>query len=74
MQILTDREIREDIAAFQDRTTAAKEKLSNLPGGYLDFKKHKKREKQRRQLEDDIRHLKKLQGYAVEALNEYCEN
>lgn len=71
MQILTDREIREDIHNFEKRISATREKLAMLPGGHLPFPEHKKREKQRRELQADIQHVHKLIGYATEALGEH---
>lgn len=68
---LTGQEIEQDITGFKARISAAQSKLESLPDGYLDFKKHKKREQQRRLLEDDIQHVQKLISYAQEALNEY---
>ncbi len=64
---LTDSEIKEDIQEFEKRISAAREKIDDLPEGRLPFGEHKKRELQRRQFEDDIRHIEKLIGYAKEA-------
>ena len=69
MQILTDDEIKNDIQSFQDMIFRAKEKLADLPGGHLPYSEHRKRELQRRQLEDEIKHVQKLIEIATEALN-----
>lgn len=71
MQIeLTTESILKDIEGFQARISEAKNKLAGLPGGYLSYPEHKKREKQRRELEDEIDHVKILIGYAEEALDD----
>lgn len=67
---LTGQEIEQDITGFKARISAAQSKLESLPDGYLDFKKHKKREQQRRELEGEIEHIKNLIKIATEALNE----
>jgi hypothetical protein len=72
MEILTDREIREDIHNFEKRISTAREKLAMLPGGQLPFPEHKKREKQRREMQADIQHVQKLIGYAAEAFGEHA--
>ena len=69
MQNLTNQEILEDIEEFQFRISIARQKLIDLPAGYLPFQEHKKRELKRRQLEDDIRHVQKMIEIATEALN-----
>lgn len=71
MKILTDDEIKQDILEFQDRISRRREKLENLPTGRLPYSEHRKREKVRRDLEDDIRHIQKLVQLATEALNEF---
>jgi len=60
--------ILNDIAEFQNRIQAAHEKLAELPAGYLPFKKHKKREKQRKDLQAEIEHVQTMMEYAKEAL------
>jgi len=65
---LTVDEIREDISEYQERISSAREKLSELPEGYLPFKQHKIREKQRRDLQAEIKHVEILTGYAFEGL------
>jgi hypothetical protein len=70
MEILTDAEIKQDILEFKDRISAARQKLADLPAGYLPYPEHKKREKIRRDLEGDIRHVQKMISIAQEALNE----
>ena len=67
--ILTDKEIQEDIEAFQDRIHQAREKLSRLPVGPLSHQKHKVREKATRDLLADIKHYEQVIGYAREGLS-----
>ena len=69
---LTAHEIEQDIAGFQKRISSAQNKLDRLPVGRLPYPEHKKREQQRRQLEDDIRHVKKMAGWATEVLGEHA--
>jgi hypothetical protein len=70
MEILTDAEIKQDILEFQDRISAARQKLADLPEGYLPYSERRKREKKRKDLEDNIRHVEKMISIATEALNE----
>ena len=65
---LTNNEIKADIQAFEDRITEARHKLSELPVGPLSFIKAKARDKQTRDLQNDIKHYQKIIGYAEEAL------
>lgn len=69
MITLTDADIRKDIRGFEQRIQAARDKLAELPVGYLPYQKNKKREKQRRDLQAEIEHVQNLIGYAREALN-----
>ena len=68
MEVLTEQEILDDIEDFKDRISAARQKLENLPEGYLSYSKHRKREKVRRDLQDNIDHIQKLIKIAEEAL------
>lgn len=68
MQQITIKDIKEDIAAFEARISAAQTKLDMLPDGFLPISEHKRREKQRKDLLDEIDHVKRLLGYAREAL------
>lgn len=70
MQILTDQEIKQDILEFQDRISIARQKLENLPEGFLPFQEHKKREQKRYDLESEIKHIQKIIEIATGALNE----
>ena len=70
MLILTDQEIKEDIEEFQFRISIARQKIIDLPAGHIPVADHKKREKIRRDLQDDIRHIEKMISIALEALNE----
>ncbi len=65
---LTKKEIIEDIQTFEDRILLNKQKLSRLPVGPLSYQKHKEREKQQRDLLDDIRHYEQIIEYAKEAI------
>lgn len=73
MLILTDEDIREDIRAFEARIAAARDKLAALPEGFLPLQEHKKREQTRQIYEDEIKHVKRLIGYAMEALHGECQ-
>ncbi len=68
MQILPDQEIKEDIQNYEKRISTAREKLAMLPGGHLPFPEHKKREKQRRELEGEIEHVRNLIKIAREGI------
>ncbi len=68
--ILTVADIQNDIAEYQARISVAKSKLDMLPAGYLSYAQYKKREKQRREFEGEIEHVKNLIKYAQGALNE----
>jgi len=70
MQLITNAEIKQDIEDFELRIQAAQQKLSELPAGQLPYQEHKRREQQRRVYEDEIKHVKRLIGYAEEALTE----
>ena len=67
---LTVEQIEKDIAGFEQRIQIAREKLGELPAGYLPYPEHKKRKKQRRDLQAEIEHVQKMIGYAKEALME----
>ncbi len=60
MEILTDQEIKEDIQNYEQRIVAVRKKLESLPAGRLPFPEHKRREKQRRELQADLTHVKKI--------------
>lgn len=70
MKLLTDYEVREDLEGFYERLQITRSKLAELPEGYLPNKEHKKREKARRILNDEIRHVNKLINIAQEALTD----
>jgi len=65
---LTVHDIEQEIRKFQERISKAKTKLSGLPVGYLPYLEYKKREKQRRDLQADIKHLQQLMSYANESV------
>ena len=62
-------DIKADIAGFKDRIQTARAELSSLPEGFLEFKKHKAREKQRRDLHAEVKHVNILIGYAMEGIS-----
>jgi len=66
---LTVEQIEKDITEFQNRIAKAKTDLAALPEGYLPFKQHKRREKQRRDLKSEIEHVNILIGYAREGIS-----
>jgi len=68
MLILTDEDILVDIRGFERRIQAAHDKLAALPEGYLPYREHKKREKLRRELQAEIKHVLGLISYARETL------
>jgi hypothetical protein len=57
---LTTQDIEQDIAAFEARLSAARDKISKLPEGYLPYREYKKREHARRVLNDEIDHVENL--------------
>ena len=65
---ITVEQIEQDIAGYQARIQKAMDQLDRLPGGYLPYQDHKAREKQRRECEADIKHIKQLIRYAVEGI------
>jgi len=65
---LTIQDIRRDIQGFEERIANAKAELAELPEGYLEFKKHKAREKQRRGLQGELKHCEQLIVYAQEGI------
>ena len=60
-------DIDADIQEFEARISSARDKLDMLPTGHLPYPDHKKREKQRRDLLAEIKHVQKMRGYAEEA-------
>jgi hypothetical protein len=60
--------IEKDITGFQERIAKAQDQLARLPEGYLEFKQHKAREKQRRDLQGEIKHIEGLIRYAFEGI------
>jgi len=65
---LTIEDIKNDIVRFNERIATAKAELDALPAGYLEFKKHKAREKIRRDLQADVKHCGQLVIYALEGI------
>jgi hypothetical protein len=74
MEIITDKVIKNDIAEFEQRIQAAREKLDALPATAIERKEHKKIKAKRRELKSEITHVKKLIGYAKEALENETKN
>ncbi|MBC8394273.1 MAG: hypothetical protein H8E17_17105 [Deltaproteobacteria bacterium] len=71
MQIeLTTESILKDIEGYQTRISAAQNKLESLPAGRLPYPQHKRRQKQRRELEGEIQHVENLIRIANEAIEE----
>lgn len=60
MRLLTDEELQKDLKGYYGRLQVTRNKLNNLPVGYLPYQEHKKREKARRMLKDEIKHVQKL--------------
>jgi hypothetical protein len=65
---LTVHDIEQEMSKFHERISKAKTKLADLPTGYLPYQEYKKREKQRRGLQSDIKHLQQLMSYANESV------
>jgi len=65
---LTISDIEKDISGFRARIQMAQNELAALPEGYLPFKQHKRREKQQRDLQVEIKHVNILIGYAIEGI------
>ena len=65
---LTVSDIEQDIIEFEQRIEAARQQLAGLPEGHLSYPVHKKREKQRRDLQAEVRHYKQLVSYALEGV------
>ena len=65
---LTISDIKADIEGYQARITEAHRKLAALPVGYLPLKEHRRREKQCRDLQDDIRHCERHCEYGKEGI------
>ena len=61
-------DIQNDISEYQDRISKAQVDLANLPAGYLPYQEHKKREKVRRDLQAEVKHVQGLIGYAHEGI------
>ena len=70
MILLSNDMILADIRAFQNRIQTARKKLAALPATAIDWKEHKKNKAKRREFESEISYVKKLIGYAKEALEE----
>jgi|GEM_PF-2656158 len=75
---ITVEQIEQDITQYQDRIQKAREQLDGLPGGRLPYHQHKAMEKQRRECQAEIKHVKQLIEYAVEGIElrrkERCEH
>jgi len=68
MKTLTDEDIRRDIAEFQERINTARRKLDQLPTGRLPYWDHRKRERKRAALQNEIKHVEQLISIAEVAL------
>ena len=69
MRFLTDDEIKADIQKFETRLQTAFDRLGELPGTALSWKEKKKLDAKRQLLKDEINHVRRLIGYAIEALS-----
>jgi len=65
---LTKADIEKDIVAFEQRIMVAQSRLTDLPTGYLPFKQHKKWERAKQQLLDEIVHVRRLIAIAEEGI------
>ena len=68
MLMLTNDMLLDDIAGFEQRIQAAREKLDALPTTAIDNKDLVAQTIKKHELESEISHVKKLIGYAKEAL------
>ncbi len=68
---ITKKEIKADIKDVRKRLSTVRKKLKSLPTGYIPIEAHKKREKQRYRLLDEIENLKKILKIAQEGLKDY---
>ena len=68
---ITKKEIKEDIKDLKGQLATARKKLKSLPRGFIPYPEHKKRERERYRLLDEIEHLKKILKIAQESLNNY---
>lgn len=65
---LTQDDILNDIAGYEERITAAKNKLVLISTEFLPYPEHKKRETRKDDLLDDIKHVENLIKIAKSAL------
>ena len=70
MEIITDENIMSDIQEYESRIQEAELELSKLPTAQLPYQQHKAREATRRELKSESEHVRRLLGYAAEALAE----
>ena len=68
---LTREDVENDIAGFEARIQAARDKLNELPATASTYPERKRLKAARRKLESKIKHVGILQGYALSALAEF---
>ena len=68
---LTEDEILQDIETFNQQIETAKSKLSALPVNVATWKERKKVRTTRNALVNEIEHVRRMIGYAQEALIEF---
>jgi hypothetical protein len=69
MLILTNEMIRSDLAGYQGRLQAARDRLAELPTAAGTWPEQKKLKEQKRILRDEIKHVRYLMAIATEALS-----
>jgi len=67
---ITNKTIETDIAGFQNRISEARTKLAELPASATSWAERKKLGCRRRELESEIKHVRRLSAYARESLAE----
>jgi hypothetical protein len=61
-------DVEADIDAYQARIQSARDKLATMPATASTYKEQKRLKTQRRTLQDEIHHLKRIKAYADAAL------
>lgn len=72
--VLTQGDILNDIAGFNDRIRIAQERLATLPSSPSTYKERKKLDGQRRKLQQEITHVQGLISLAEEAAGFYVRS
>ena len=68
---LTAKDIKADIKDLKNKIATARKKLKSLPTGYIPYTEHRKRERERCRLLNEVDHLKDVIKIAREGLENY---